>query len=607
MNLHYRQEMHEIIIESDTPMIDGYENDELLVPTHKDADEQAPDLSEAQKVLAQLGRLDMSITDIPDVEVIAAVQDGNADRIDAESSATVLEDLTPAIYDAPEQNNDNPDQPCDNSIQPSIYVVQGKIGEVIDAVEELLAISGRFFQRGGQIVEISPDAFGSGCEVKVVNVDSLQVNLASMSQWWRQESRSGQWKPCDPISKVCRLVINGSTFRHLKPLKGIVNQPHLRPDGSLCLSAGYDVATGLFGVFDARAIKVDPEPTLEAAHAAVAELEGLLNEVGFASDRDKSATLAAILTAAVRPSLPNAPMFLITAHQPGSGKSYLCDLISLFAGPKPSSKASFPASNEECGKLLLSQLMRAPAVVEFDNVTTDIKTFDKLCTALTSEHIEGRVLGTSSTAGVGTRALFLGSGNNVKPVGDMLRRTMVIHLDPKLETPSTRKFARPHLLEDVRRERTRYVTAALTVVRGWLTSGTTTAPCRPLGSFGDWSRWCRESLIWLGFEDPAAGLFDGLESDPEKLLIGRVLAGWNARYGSSSVMVRRVVPETMLPEADEDFREALIEASGGIDSINVRKLGHWLSRQEGRVVNGLRLIKARKTGSAQSWCVESME
>lgn len=598
--------MHENIIESDTPMIDGYENDELLVPTHKDADEQAPDLSEAQKVLAQLGRLDMSITDIPDVEVIAAVQDGNADRIDAESSATVLEELTPAIYDAPEQNNDNPDQPCDNSIQPSIYVVQGKIGEVIDAVEELLAISGRFFQRGGQIVEVRPDEDGSGYAIKAMSIDSLQVALASMSQWWRQESRSGKWNPCDPISKVCRLVINGSRFKHLKPLKGIVNQPHLRPDGSLCLSPGYDTATGLFGVFDAQAIKVDPEPNLESARAAVGELEGLLSEVGFASDRDKSATLAAILTAAVRPSLPNAPMFLVTAHQPGSGKSYLCDLIALFAGPKPSSKASFPVSNEECGKLLLSQLMRAPAVVEFDNVTTDIKTFDKLCTALTSEHIEGRVLGTSATVGVGTRALFLGSGNNVKPVGDMLRRTMVIHLDPKLETPSTRKFARPHLLEDVRRERTRYVTAALTVVRAWLTSGTTTAPCRPLGSFGEWSRWCRESLIWLGFEDPAAGLFDGLESDPEKLLMGRVLAGWNARYGSSSVMVRRVVPDAMLPKADEDFREALIEASGCTDSINVRKLGHWLSRHEGRVVNGLRLIKARKTSSAQSWGVESV-
>lgn len=147
----------------------------------------------------------------------------------------------------------------------------------------------------------------------------------------------------------------------------------------------------------------------------------------------------------------------------------------------------------------------------------------------------------------------------------------------------------------------------LTVVRAWLTSGTTTAPCRPLGSFGEWSRWCRESLIWLGFEDPAAGLFEGLECDPEKLLMGRVLAGWKARYGASAVMVRRVVPDAMLPEADEDFREALIEASGGIDSINVRKLGHWLSRQEGRVVNGLRLIKARKTGSAQNWSVESME
>lgn len=600
------QEMNATIIEADHTMIEEYEEDELLETTHSDVSEHSSPLAEAKTVLAQFSRLDGPHDDAPkgeistpDVEVIAADSLGNADGNHVKPSATALEDLTPVIDSDPEQNTGNRDLP-------SIFVAPGKIGETIDAVEALLAAQGRFFQCNGRIVEIRQDSDASIDAVKPMNIDSLQVTLSLMSQWLRQDPRSGNWKPSDPISKICRLLINGGTFKHLKPLKGIVHQPHLRPDGTLCLSVGYDAATGLFGMFDPVATTADSEASADSARAAIAELEDLLSEVGFASDRDKSATLAAILTAAVRPSLPNAPMFLVTAHQPGSGKSYLCDLIALFAGPKPSSKSSFPVSNEECGKLLLSQLMRAPAVIEFDNVTTDIKTFDKLCTALTSEHIEGRVLGTSSTVGVSTRALFLSSGNNVKPVGDMLRRTMVIHLDPKLETPSSRKFDRPQLLDDVRRERTRYVTAALTVVRAWLASGATTVTCRPLGSFGEWSKWCRESLIWLGFEDPAAGLFEGLECDPEKLLLGRVLAGWKARYGSSSVMVRHVVPQAMLPEAEEDFREALIEASGGIDSINERKLGHWLARQEGRVVNGLRLIKARKTGSAQNWCVESV-
>ena len=60
-------------------------------------------------------------------------------------------------------------------------------------------------------------------------------------------------------------------------------------------------------------------------------------------------------------------------------------------------------------------------------------------------------------------------------------------------------------------------------------------------------------------------------------------------------------------DPDDDFRDALVEASGGNDTINVRKLGHWLARREGHIVGGLRLVKARKTGSAQNWCVEEVK
>lgn len=607
--------MNEITIEDDSFLTSDCQLEETTLPQYvlqdaevaTDTDEQIDSLTDAQDALAHYSRpSDQLATDgdhaahgnqaetLGDIADLCGLHDV-ALETQREDEATAL-----TVRPADENAQDS------DSTPPRIEVKKGKIGETIDAVEALLADTGRFFQRNGQVVEIRQAKDADGYQVKVMSIDSLLVSLALMSQWWREDSRSGTWSRCDPIDKVCRLLLKGELLQRLKPLRGLARQPHLRADGSMCLAQGYDDATCIYGAFDAHAITVDPSPGVETARAAAAELEDLMSEVAFASERDKSAAMAAILTAAVRPSLPHAPMFHVTAHQPGSGKSYLCDLISLFAGPKPSSKASFPSSNDECGKMLLSQLMGSPAVIEFDNMSMVIKPHDKLCTALTSEQIEGRVLGTSTMVGLSTRALFLSSGNNVKPIGDMLRRTMVINLDPKVETPSARKFSRPTLLEDVRNERTRYVTAALTVVRAWLTSGAPPAECLPLGSFGEWSKWCRESLIWLGFEDPAAGLFEGLECDPEKLLLGRVLEGWHARYGSSVTMVRNLVPTAMRPDADEDFRDALIEASGGIDTVNVRKLGHWLSRQEGRVVGGLRLLKARKTGSAQNWCVEPL-
>lgn len=605
--------MSEIIIEDETPANHDYHPDDVVFHKHEaddEAEELLPNLTSAQDALSQFM--------LPDTQPVEAPQGTEVhtgpDTQDEHSSADIdagIAASAPAVHTGSVAPSHLHSHAMDTAQAPEvdlprIELVTGQIGETLTAIEALLAASGRFFHRGDQVVELRKAQDGDGCEVKVMTTDSLQVALASMSQWWRLDARTGNWSACDPKNSICRLLLCGMAFKHLKPLKGTSSQPHLRPDGSLCLEPGYDDATGIYGAFAPHAALVSESPTREEACAAIREIEELLSEVAFATEADKAAALAAILTAAVRPSLIHAPLFHVTAHQPGAGKSYLCELIATFASAKPSSKASFPSSNEECGKLLLAQLMRSPAVIEFDNLTTDIKPHDKLCTTLTSDHIEGRVLGTSSTAGLSTRALFLSSGNNVKPLRDMLRRTVVIHLDPKVETPSDRTFSRPNLLADVRRDRTRYVTAALTVVRAWLASGDKLDGCKPVLNFGEWSKWCRESLIWLGCEDPAAGLFAGLESDPDKLLLGRVLDGWKSRHGASVVMVRNLVPAAMRLDADEDFRDALIEASGGIDSVNVRKLGHWLSHNEGRIVSGLRLVKARKTGSAQNWCVEEV-
>jgi hypothetical protein len=70
-----------------------------------------------------------------------------------------------------------------------------------------------------------------------------------------------------------------------------------------------------------------------------------------------------------------------------------------------------------------------------------------------------------------TRTLFLSSGNNVGPVQDMIRRCITIHLDPGCEVPVARSFQRPDLVRDVLRDRGRYVSAALIIVRAWIVAG----------------------------------------------------------------------------------------------------------------------------------------
>lgn len=72
-------------------------------------------------------------------------------------------------------------------------------------------------------------------------------------------------------------------------------------------------------------------------------LNELLEEFCFATGEDRVAALSAILTAAIQPSLVNAPMVHVRAHAVRSGKSYLCALITAFASSQQGTPTTFPA------------------------------------------------------------------------------------------------------------------------------------------------------------------------------------------------------------------------------------------------------------------------
>lgn len=60
-------------------------------------------------------------------------------------------------------------------------------------------------------------------------------------------------------------------------------------------------------------------------------------------------------------------------------------------------------------------------------------------------------------------------------------------------------------------------------------------------------------------------------------------------------------------EFDDEFKEILNDIAKERGDINRRKLGRWIKRNEGRIVNGLRLNRASGGGSASAWRVEQVE
>ncbi|HWI82694.1 DNA-primase RepB domain-containing protein [Ramlibacter sp.] len=465
--------------------------------------------------------------------------------------------------------------------RPCITVTPGGLHAAVDAAERVLADSGKYYEAGGLIATIGKDPETGDPKIVPANASTLTLELSRLAEW-TVETQNGP-RPTDPPPKHIKALHELQTFKYLPALTGFARQPYFREDGGqLITEAGHDPASGRFGVFAAERYRL-PEPTLAAAKEALALMKGLLSEFHFASEQDRAVALAAMLTAAVRPTLPLAPAFHVQASTPGSGKTYLCELIGLFAGPAPNQKVTYPASAEEASKMMLAVLMPGPAVVEFDDMDSDWKPFSAIKRVLTASVSSDRILGLSKTATVSTRTLFLASGNNVGPVRDLLRRVLTIRLEPQVQSPATLQY-QGSPVDRLRRNRERYVAAALTIIRAWQAADSPRAGSR-IASYGAaWADYCQHPLVWLGVADPVATIIAQLANDSDSEALGRLMTVWAKTFGEKPVTVRKLKSAATL---NEDLFDAVSEFPvTQSDGINPSKMGWFLKKNSGRIVDG---------------------
>jgi DNA primase RepB-like protein len=478
--------------------------------------------------------------------------------------------------------------------KPVIRVVAGDLHRVVDAAEQELANRGRHYQAGGLIVSVATDPASGDPSIVPTSPPALTRELSVAATWEKYDGRTGDWVRCDPPARHAGILFDAQHFRYLPPLAGVARQPYFREsDGELVKQAGYDKTAQRFGVFDSRHFVI-PEPTVDAARAALALLEELLTEFHFVAPNDKAAALAAIFTAVVRPTLPHAPAFHVRAPIFGSGKTYLCELIGAFSGPGGNAKVSYPMTSEEATKVMLSLLLTNPACVEFDDMDTDWIPHGTIKRMLTAEAITDRILGVSKTATVSTRTLFLGSGNNVGPVRDLLRRVLTIHLDPRCPTPATMTY-KGSPVEKVRQRRGAYVSAVLTIIQAWRRAGSPRAQADSIVTYsGAWSDYCRYPLMWLGQPDPAKALLDQVRHDPDGDALSGLMHEWHALFGSTPTTVRKAVETAKsYPNLLDAMREFPVEERG---EINRSKLGWLLKKNADRIIGGFKFQQAEADG-----------
>ena len=461
---------------------------------------------------------------------------------------------------------------------------------------EGLAATGGFFDSGGVLVRTTLDRDGLVTGIEPVNDTTLNLILSNQFVWERK-AREG-WVRCDPPYGVVKALLYGQDRTHLPPLIGLARQPYFGADGELVLQPGYDRKTQVYGAFSPQDYEMEPA-TRDVAEASLGELMYLTREFDFAECYDQAAAISALFTAVVRPALDVAPAFLFTATGPGSGKSYLAELASSFAGPDQPYRVSFPAKEDEAAKLVVSVLIPKPAVVIFDDMVSDFKSLGPLNRALTSPTTTERLLGSNRTVTVSTRVLWLATGNGIEPKNDARRRVVTVSLAPDVEAAALRTFTGNPVAE-VQNNRAQMVKHALNIIRAYQEAGEPTAEVQSVVGYESWSRLCRQPLLWLGLRDPAQSLIDQVTNDPDRQILAEFLQAWHNRFGQHSTTVRKLIAKA---GHDADFLE-LLEELPVLEGHRVSpgRLGWFLKKNRGRRANGLR-IEPGDSSERRSWRV----
>ncbi len=498
----------------------------------------------------------------------------------------------------------------------AILIREGALAEAVDAAEAILArpdlpIADRVFQRAGRLVRVGVLPVPGHIDgitrpqgaVVILPVEKpfLLTVLSRHGHFKKYDGRAKAWRTVDPPKAVAEAIMSRPGRWPFPVLRGVVACPTLRADGSLMLAPGFDVASGFY-LNHGLTIRVPEMPTREEALAALDSLADLLSGFAFVEPVDCSVALALILTAVARPALDAAPLYSTTAPVRGSGKSTLMDIAAVIVTGRRSAVLSATADRNELEKRLVGCLLSGDCIINLDNVNGVLQS-DLLCQATTAEAVKVRPLGASDQAEIPNSALWACNGNNITVASDLARRTLLCRLDPGMERPEERVFAFDPV-NRAKEHRAEYVSAALTVLRAYHVAGRPGLDLHPFGSFERWSGLVRSALVWLGAVDPCESREAVMEDDPEAAMLKTFIAAWVERFGRTSRTVKEIVRAS--EEDDSALAEVLHDIAGEGRTINTKRLGWWLRRNAGRIVDGMKLSQTRVSNMAE-WRVTPTE
>jgi hypothetical protein len=430
--------------------------------------------------------------------------------------------------------------------------------------------------------------------IRGVKQHSLRATMTSVVNF----VSPGEPKPIMPHISLAQTYLEqvAEGGGRLPVLRGIVECPTLRPDGTILSDDGYDRATGL--ILDKGGVAFDPvpdEPTREDALAGLERFKAIIRQFPFVGKGSRSVALSGFLTAVCRRSLPAAPMHGFSAPAAGTGKSLLCDCIAMLAMGRPAAalNQSGEPDGEEERKALMSILMQGDPVVMIDNIARPV-TGSRFCTILTQGTWQDRQLGVNDNITVSTRTLWLANGNNLEFREDISRRAILCTMDAGVEKPEERGGFELDLKVEVPRRRGELVAAGLTILRAFIVAGRPgLSDLTPFASFEAWSDLVRGALVWLGEDDPCATRVEVSAGDSVREELSGLMEGWAAVVGVGANVTAGEVLRRAHEEANKGpGHDALLQALEAAcpRGANPKAVTRYLKRVKGRIVGGQRIV-----------------
>jgi hypothetical protein len=485
---------------------------------------------------------------------------------------------------------------------PIIKVRAGDLPRIIDEAEEALANSPLpIYQRGMDLIR--PIRADRGAEaddfvrrppgalvLAFASPDWIKESMIRSARWHIYSKGADGWVLKDPTKDHVNTLMARKEWR-FPVLKTVSPSPTLALDGRIIEREGYDAGTqSLLDFGGVKFPKVPEQPTKKDARDALNRLARPFRKMPFVSSADRSVALSAMLTVMVRASLKAAPLHMFDSPIPGSGKSKIAECVGILkTGGKPPAMSQ-GANEEEDEKRLSTVLATGDPVILIDNCTKPLNG-DFLCSVLTLETVQARILGLSERRLMPTSSFIIATGNNMATGGDTFRRVVLCTLDPKCERPDERRFSFDPP-EEVAAQRADLVVDALTVLRAYRVAGSPDQNIKPMGSFEDYL-WVRAALVWLGEADPQLSRDRIIANDTASTEMTHILNLWWSLYKDRPVRTSDIKPESTIGIA-------LLEATNK-NSWSAKAVGRWLMRHKDRIKDGLSLTVASRSAGSIVW------